>query len=101
MGSNTEKKPWTNLQNLHKNWSKELKSGNFCYHEVGRARTKWGAIEKSQILLSKYWKNYQFWRVPKIISPFDHSNNIFADYRPRLFGKSGDNVHTASLQSWH
>ena len=26
--------------------------------KVGRAITKWGAIEKSQILLSQYWKNY-------------------------------------------
>ena len=42
MGSNTEKKPWTNLQNL----AKRL-----------RATTKWGALEKSPILLSQYWKN--------------------------------------------
>ena len=47
MGSNTEKKPWTNLQNLHKNRSKEVKSDNFCYRKVARAITKWGAIEKS------------------------------------------------------
>ena len=26
------------------------KSDNFCYHKVGRAITKWGAIEKSPIL---------------------------------------------------
>ena len=25
-----------------------------------RAITKWGAIEKSPILLSQYWKNYYF-----------------------------------------
>ena len=57
MGSNTEKKPWTNLQNLYKNWSKEIKSDNFCYRKVGRAITKWGAIEKSPILLSQYsWR---------------------------------------------
>ena len=49
MGSNTEKKPWTNLQNSSKNWSKEIKSDNFCYCKVGRAITKWGAIEKSPI----------------------------------------------------
>ena len=36
-GSNTEKKPWTNLQNSYKHWSKEIKSVNFCYHKVGRA----------------------------------------------------------------
>ena len=28
MGSNREKKPWTNLQNSYKNWSKEIKSDN-------------------------------------------------------------------------
>ena len=49
MGSNTEKNPWTNLQNLYKNLSKEIKSNNFCYGKVGRAITKWGAIEKSPI----------------------------------------------------
>ena len=54
MGSNTEKKTLTNLQNSYKNWSSEIKSDNFL--EVGRAITKWGAIEKSQILLSQYWK---------------------------------------------
>ena len=43
MESNTEKKPWTNLQNLYKNWSKGIKNDNF----VGRAITKWGAIEKN------------------------------------------------------
>ena len=43
MGSNTEKKPWTNLQNLYKNEAKEL-----------RATTKGGAIEKNSILLSQY-----------------------------------------------
>ena len=79
MGSNTEKKPWTNLQNSYKNWNKEVKSDKFCYRKVGRAITKWGAVEKSTILLSKYWKNYQFLRVTKIISHSDGSNNIFAD----------------------
>ena len=49
MGSNTEKKPWTNLQNSYKNLSKEIKSD-----KVGRAITKWEAIEKSPILLSQY-----------------------------------------------
>ena len=46
MGSNTDKKPWTNLKNSYKNLSKEIKSDNFCYCKVGRAITKWGAIEK-------------------------------------------------------
>ena len=35
MRSNTEKKPWTNLQNLYKNWSKGIKINlhviNFIY----------------------------------------------------------------------
>ena len=54
MRSNTEKKPWTDLQNSYnKNLSKEIKSDNFCYRKVGGAITKWGAIEKSPILLSQ------------------------------------------------
>ena len=68
MGSNTEKKPCTNLQNSYKNLCK-----------VVRAITKWGAIEKSKILLSQYWKNYHFQRVAQIISHFDGCNNIFFD----------------------
>ena len=40
--------------------NKAVKSDNFCYRKVGRAITKLGAIEKSPILLSKYWKNYHF-----------------------------------------
>ena len=31
MGSNTKKKPWTNLQKIYKNWSKGIKSDNFAY----------------------------------------------------------------------
>ena len=38
----------------------KIKSDNFCYRNVGRAITEWGAIEKSPILLSQYWKNYNF-----------------------------------------
>ena len=30
----------------------KIKSDNFYYRKVGRAITKWGAIEKSLILLS-------------------------------------------------
>ena len=44
MGSNTEKKPWTNLQNLHKNLSIEIKSDNCFYSKVGRSITKWEKI---------------------------------------------------------
>ena len=57
--------------------SKEVKSDNFCYRKVGRAITKWGATEKSLILLSQYWKNYYFDMVPKVISHFGGTNNIF------------------------
>ena len=60
MGSNTEKKPCTNLKNLYKKWSKGIKSDNFCYRKVGRAITKRGAIEKNPILLSQYWINEVF-----------------------------------------
>ena len=38
-----------------------------------------GAIEKSPILLSQYWKNKLF-NGSIIISYFVGSNNIFADY---------------------
>ena len=40
--------------------SKEVKSDNFCYCKVGRAITKWGAKEKSPILLSQYWIDEEF-----------------------------------------
>ena len=56
MGSNTKKKPWNNLKTLYKNLSKEINSDNVCYRKVGRAVTKWGAIGKSPILLTKYLK---------------------------------------------
>ena len=46
MGSNTEKKQWTNLQNLYKKLSNEIKSDNFCYRTVVKSITIWGAIEK-------------------------------------------------------
>ena len=88
MGSNTEEKPWTNLQNSYKNLSKEIKSVNFCYCKVGRAITNWGAIEKSPILLSQYWKNYHFqwvnffslafwWYVAILFSPSVYQSNVF------------------------
>ena len=70
MGSNTEKKQWTNLQHSYKNLSKEIKSNNFCYRKVGTAITKWGAIEISPL---------PFLKGKKIISYFDGSNNIFVD----------------------
>ena len=53
MGSNTEKKPWTNLQNLYKKWSKGIKSDKFA---IAKLEERYGgAIEKSSILLSQYW----------------------------------------------
>ena len=71
MASNTEKKPWTNLQNSYKNLSKEIKSDNFCYRKVGRAITKWGSnrkksnigiaiLEKLPFLKGKK-KYFEFW----------------------------------------
>ena len=68
MGSNTEKKPWTNLQNLYKNLSKEIKSDNFWYCKVGRAITIWGAIlEKLPFLKGK--KLFHILMVAIIFSP--------------------------------
>ena len=77
-GINTEKKPWTNLQNQYKKWNKDIKSNNFYYHKVERAITKCEAIKKSPILLSKYWKNWQL-DSTIIISYFGCTNNIFTD----------------------
>ena len=45
MGSNTEKKPWTNLKKLIQKIKQRDKSDNFCYCKVGGAITKWGAIK--------------------------------------------------------
>ena len=54
--------------------SKDVKSDNFG--KFGRVITKWGAIEKSSILLSKFWKNKHFDEAPK-----NHfTNNIFVDF---------------------
>ena len=61
MESNTEKKPWNNLQNSYKNWSKEIKSDNFCYRKVGRAITKWGAILEKLPFLKGNKNNSEFW----------------------------------------
>ena len=47
MGSNKEKKPWTNLQNLYKNLSKGIKSDNL----VGKAITKGEAIVNEELKL--------------------------------------------------
>ena len=60
-----------------------------CYRKVGGAITTWGAIEKSQILLSQYWKN-EWLDGTIIISNFDGSNNIFANCRPST--KCGNNT---------
>ena len=62
--SNREKKPWTNIQNRYKN----------------EANTKLGATEKSPILISQYWKNFD--RVPKV---FWCTNNIFTDWTLLIF----------------
>ena len=55
MGSNTEKKPLTNLQNSYKNWSKEIKSDNFGYRKVGRAITKCGGFLKGKKNYFTFW----------------------------------------------
>ena len=55
--------------------SKEVKSDNFCYREVGRAINQWGAIEESPILLSKFGKTFD--RAPKIISYFERKSIMF------------------------
>ena len=44
-----------------------------------RVFTLQGAIEKTPILLSQYWKN-EWLDGTTIISHFDGSNNIFVDY---------------------
>ena len=54
MGSNKEKNPIANVQNKYKH---EVKSDIVRYIKVGRATTIWEAIQKSQILMSKYWKS--------------------------------------------
>ena len=65
MGSNTEKKLWTNLQSKQiQKLSKEVKRDNFYYRLVAKV----GEIEKSD----------SFDRAaPKIISHFGCTNNIF------------------------
>ena len=75
MGSNTEKNPWTNLQNSCKNLSKEIKSDNFCYHKVGRM------ITKSNIAIPILKKLMMDGII--IISHFDGRNNIFANWTYR------------------
>ena len=47
MGSNTEKKPWTNIQNQYENEANWLRATTFAtYSIVWRAITIWGAIKK-------------------------------------------------------
>ena len=78
----------------------EIKSDNFCCsRKVERAITNWGAIEKSPILQSQYWKNYHFKRVPKIISHFDGSNNIFADCRKEK--RRDNNIVVQKVSKFH
>ena len=69
MECNTKKE--ANLQTRYKKLRKEVKSDISCYCKVGRAITKWGAIEKSLILsiLIGYQKLFQILRAPIIFSP--------------------------------
>ena len=72
MGSNTEKKPWTNLLNLYKNWSKEIKSDNFAIAKLD----KW-----------------RIWTYP--ISPFNINNKqIYKDRRIDTVGEN--NIESSS-----
>ena len=80
IGSNIEKKPWTNLQNRYKKNSKEkkVKSDNFCHRKVRIAITKWGTIVqycycnigKWSILIG-YQQLFCILGVPKIFSPLN------------------------------
>ena len=47
------------------------------------AITKLEAMEKGSTLLSQNWKNTNFIRIPKIISHFGGTNNIFTDCKLR------------------
>ena len=64
------------------NRSKDIQSDNFCFHNVGRAITKWGSIcrEKSDIAIAILEK-FEFLKGKKNYLDFDGSNNIFADCR--------------------
>ena len=69
MGSNTEKKKlWTNVKYLYKKISKDIKSGNFWYRQVGIATTIWEAIENKKILDFEFWGN----------------NSIFVDFSNKI-----------------
>ena len=50
--------------------SKDIKSNNYYYYKVEKAKTEWGAIEKSAILMLQYWMKELFDSVPKFISYF-------------------------------
>ena len=92
MGSNTENKPWTNLQNSYKNLSKDIKSDNFCYRKVGRAITKCGAIEKNQ-----YW-----YRNIGIITIFKRVQKLFCILLIAIiFSSTVYNVHIYLLLTHH
>ena len=45
------------IKQIQKN--KKIRSNNLCYRKVESVITKWGAIEKSQKLLSQCWENVQ------------------------------------------
>ena len=60
-----------------------------------RVITLQGAIEKSPILLSQYWK-FEWSDGTIIISYFGCSNNIFADSRIRKNSKNFSSIHHCS-----
>ena len=49
--SNREKKPRINIQIRYKILRTQVKSDSFCYCKFGKAITKWGAMEKSNIAI--------------------------------------------------
>ena len=52
MGSNSEKKPWTNLQNLYKNWAKILRATTLAITKLEESNLMGSNREKSNIAIA-------------------------------------------------
>ena len=63
MGSNTEKKPWTNLQNLHKKLSKLIKSDKFAIAKLEECYKRGSNREKFNIAIAILDK-WRIWTYP-------------------------------------
>ena len=50
------------------------------YCKAGRAITKWGAIEKNQMLLLEYWKNLHFYMALNLIWIYGAPIIFFPNY---------------------